>query len=601
MERKLLFFDSWMEILSGLLVLGGLYIVSLSNYLLFHSLAELFSVVVAFAAFVLVASAQSRIQNPYIMVLGVLFLCVGFIDLLHTLAYNGMGVFKAQNSNFPTQLWIAARYIEALAFIGAAVFHRARLNFTVLFWSMAFFSGIMVALIMTGHFPVCFVEGQGLTPFKIVSEYVICSLMLIAALLLWRLRPDLGELELRLVSAGIAAGIVAELAFTFYVSVYGLSNLVGHLFKIISFYFIYKAIVETGYARPQELVFRKLAESEANLSQAQRLVRMGSWEAHLPTGRTTWSEQLFRMLGYGPENEPQPSRQLLKRHVHPDDWDTFYQAVIAAATAGQAIEMELRYVPQGGGVRHVQIIGQVEKNLKGDPLRAFGVVHDITLRKQAQQLREDVENITRHDLKTPLNGIIYLAQFMEDTALDDEQREFVDRIRENGYKMLGMINQSLDMYRLERGDYKLEARTIDLVPVLVRVVDDLRELAAQGRITVEMGFEKRNRFELRGDELLCYMLFANLVRNALEAAPKGSVVRIDRAPHFSHRVAIHNQGVVPAQVRGRFFDKDATFGKRFGTGLGTYSAKLIAEVHGGRIGFTTSEEKGTTVWVEFSG
>ncbi len=604
MVKRLYLFDSWLEIIFGCFVMAGLFVVASFNYMLFHSLAELFSVVVAFAAFVLVAGASQRIQTPSIVILGVSFLCIGFFDLLHTLAYQGMGVFDRDDPNLATQLWIAARGSQALAFVAAGVFHRARINFALLFWCMVFVTGALTVLVFSRHFPVCFTVQSGLTPFKIYAEYCIAGLLLVAAGLLARLRRELGTVVVRLVTVGIVAGVMAELAFTQYASVYDAANLLGHFFKIVSFYFIYKAIVENGYARPQELLFSRLAASEANLRQAQRLVQMGSWEMNLGSGAAVWSEELFRILGYTPGTEPEPGFDLLRKHVHPDDWNTLRQALDTAADLGRSFDMELRYVPEGGKVRMAQLNCEVERGSRGLPARLFGAMRDVTLRRQAEQLRQDVERITRHDLKTPLNGIIYLTQFLEDTRLDEEQSQYVAEISQNAYTILSLINVSLGLYRMERGEYELDARTVDLIPVLQRVVRDLSEIQAAGHISLDIlldgnPLQPDGTFEVRGEELLCYTLMANLVRNALEAAPKGSTitVRLEHKPVC--RFLVHNQGAVPVQVRDRFFDKDATFGKRHGTGLGTYSAKLIAEVHGWDIGLDTSLENGTTVWVEF--
>jgi len=121
---------------------------------------------------------------------------------------------------------------------------------------------LMYTLFATNIFPVCFIEGVGLTPFKIYSEYIICILLVIAAFLLYRYRDTFDHDIFLLLIASIGVTIVAELAFTFYVSVYGFSNLLGHLCKIVSFALIYKALVESGIRRPFDIIFRNLSASE---------------------------------------------------------------------------------------------------------------------------------------------------------------------------------------------------------------------------------------------------------------------------------------------------------------------------------------------------
>ena len=121
-------------------------------------------------------------------------------------------------------------------------------------------------------FPVCFVEGKGLTSFKITSEYIISLILLAAMALLIHYRREFDRAVLQYIIWSIITTIISELAFTFYISVYGLSNLIGHFFKIISFYLIYKAIIETGLAKPYNLLFRNLKQSEELLRSERDFV-----------------------------------------------------------------------------------------------------------------------------------------------------------------------------------------------------------------------------------------------------------------------------------------------------------------------------------------
>jgi signal transduction histidine kinase len=106
-------------------------------------------------------------------------------------------------------------------------------------------------------------------------------------------------------------------------------------------------------------------------------------------------------------------------------------------------------------------------------------------------------------------------------------------------------------------------------------------------------------FMIFGERLLCYTLFANLLNNAIEASSPAGAVTIDlEETGASWRVAIHNDGEVPQEIRGRFFEKYVTCGKSHGTGLGTYSALMVARAHGGSIHMTTGAREGTTLTVE---
>jgi diguanylate cyclase (GGDEF)-like protein len=246
----------------------GLYLTSLQSYILFHSLVEIFSIIIGCSIFILAWNSQHRLDNNYLLFLGIAYLFVSGLDLIHTLAYKGMGVFTGYDANLPTQLWIAARYLQSFSLLISPVFLRRKLNVQFVLWGYIAFTALLLTTIFAGVFPVCYVEGVGLTPFKIASEYTITLILLASIVLLLRNRDAFDREVLRWLIISLVLTIGAELAFTSYISVYGFSNLVGHFFKIIAFYFTYKAIIEMGLERPHRLLFRNLKKSESELGKA---------------------------------------------------------------------------------------------------------------------------------------------------------------------------------------------------------------------------------------------------------------------------------------------------------------------------------------------
>lgn len=269
-ERSFIFHLTISTLLWALLLLG-LYLTSLYSYLLFHSIAEIFSIIIAAGVFALAWNSRRVIANNYLLLLGIALLFVAFLDLIHTLAYKGMGVFPGYGANLPTQLWIAARYLQSLTFLAAPLFLQRRLQPGLVFLGYFLATALLLLSIFYWQiFPDCFVEGMGLTAFKKNSEYFI-SLILLAALgLLLQKKREFDPGVLRLLAGSILLTIGSELAFTFYISVYGFSNLVGHLFKIMAYYCIYKAIIETGLMKPFDLLFRDLKLREDELVQHVR-------------------------------------------------------------------------------------------------------------------------------------------------------------------------------------------------------------------------------------------------------------------------------------------------------------------------------------------
>ncbi|MBS3907589.1 MAG: GAF domain-containing protein [Syntrophaceae bacterium] len=255
-------------ILIGILVFFGLYLTSLYSYPLFHSLAEMFSIVIACGIFMIAWNSRRFIDNHYLLFLGVAYLFIAAIDLIHTLSFKGMGVFQGHETNLPTQLWIAARYMESISLLIAPFFIRRKVNLNLVFsvYTMAAFL-LFASVFYWEVFPVCFIEGVGLTPFKKVSEYIISLILLGSIVLLLNNRKEFDRTVLQWVLWSIILTIASELSFTFYIDAYGFSNLVGHYFKVISFYLIYKALIETGMTRPYSLLLRNLKQREDALAQ----------------------------------------------------------------------------------------------------------------------------------------------------------------------------------------------------------------------------------------------------------------------------------------------------------------------------------------------
>ncbi|MEK6654925.1 MAG: MASE3 domain-containing protein, partial [Thermodesulfobacteriota bacterium] len=252
------------------LLLAGLYLVSLYNFLLFHSLAEIFSIVVSCAVFLVAWNARRFIDNNYLLLVGISLLFVGGIDALHTLAFKGMGVFPGQGANQATQLWIAARFLQAFSLLAAPFLFGRKLRFGWICAGYAAVTAILVASVFYWkNFPACFEEGVGLTGFKKTSEYLISGILLASGGMLLARRDKFEKDVLQLLTLSIALMIAAELAFTLYISVYGLSNLVGHFFKILSFLLVYRAVVETGFSKPYGLVFRDLKKNEEALLRSK--------------------------------------------------------------------------------------------------------------------------------------------------------------------------------------------------------------------------------------------------------------------------------------------------------------------------------------------
>jgi PAS domain S-box-containing protein len=360
---------------------------------------------------------------------------------------------------------------------------------------------------------------------------------------------------------------------------------------------------------------RKESEQGRRLGLLVRATRAGFYQWERETGTATYSGRLKEMIGYPPDTDTS-TWPPVEHFMHPEDREKYLPAMRAAlrdrstrnGIRRHAIE-ELRIVRADGGVVWVHTEGLFMHGPDGRVIRFVASLLDVTERHEKEEalrasirVREEVERIARHDIKTPLNSIVAVPRLLrEGRRLDAREEELLAMVEGAAYRVLDMVNLSVDIYRMEQGEYRFSPRVVDLVALLQTVTRDVRAHAETKGVRIEVRVDGEppgadRRAFAWAEELLCYSVLANLLKNAVEASPDGGVVSVAFATGGPQTaMSLHNAGVVPESVRGRFFEKYATYGKVGGFGLGTYSARLMARVQQGELEMRTSEAEGTVL------
>jgi len=225
---------------------------------------------------------------------------------------------------------------------------------------------------------------------------------------------------------------------------------------------------------------------------------------------------------------------------------------------------------------------------------------DISEQKRLEQLKEDVDRIVQHDLRSPISSIINATTLsLLDESVQGEHREVLEIIKQKGYKVLNMMGLSLAMYKMEAGTFKYVPEQLELMRIIQRVLKELEILTRDKNITVQIRLNgkamgNRSSLYVKGDKLLMESMLSNLLKNCIEATDYDQQFSLDIDKDKDLTMIFSNPGVVPENIRDTFFDKYATAGKKSGTGLGTYSANLIATTVGGSITMKTSDEENKT-------
>jgi signal transduction histidine kinase len=250
--------------------LAALWLCARYSYLLFHSFAEIFSVAVACAVFMISWSSRGYPEAKPFVLLGTGYLFVALIDVFHLLSYAGMAVLPTAGDN-ATRLWIAARGLQAVTTFAFALLAGLRrtappaLSFTLIGAAAA---AALLSVFVWNVFPLCFVDGVGVTLFKRVSEYAISLIFIASIVLVLRSPHSMTRKERLLLSASFALTAASELVFTLYVSAYGYQNFIGHFLKIVAFALAYEALF-AGKLRARFALIDELERSKARLEASQ--------------------------------------------------------------------------------------------------------------------------------------------------------------------------------------------------------------------------------------------------------------------------------------------------------------------------------------------
>jgi signal transduction histidine kinase len=506
----------WRKWVTPLFVAVILVFISFQNYLLFHIAAEIFAVIVAVLLCVVAWQTYEQSENHFLMYLGCGYFWIGALDGVHTLVYKGMNLVPITVANPATQFWIGSRYAEALLLLSAPFFIDRSVVRGAAFVAFGGIAVTLFALIMTGNFPDAFVEGQGLTPFKVTSEYVIIAMLVGALAHLAGKRQIMEPHVFALLATSIVLTMVAELSFTFYVSVFGLSNLVGHIFKFFSFYLIFVAVIREALQKPYLFLEETVVERTKNLK-----------------------------------------KEIAERK----------QAESALLEAKEEAE-------------------------------------------RANRAKSEFLTVISHELRSPLNAIMGFAEIIKNQMFGPAGKpqyvEYAADIHSSGQHLLGLINDILDMSKIEAGKLTLDEGEIEVLEIVDSTRRLVRERMTQNGLTLSVDL-KDDLPPLYADRGAVQQILLNLLTNSINYTPEGGRISVGAAVRDDGGVSLSvvDTGIgiaavdIPTVLAPFGQVKNVSTRDTVGTGLGIPIVKSLIELHGGTLTIESEVGKGTTVFLRF--
>jgi two-component system, sensor histidine kinase and response regulator len=367
-------------------------------------------------------------------------------------------------------------------------------------------------------------------------------------------------------------------------------------------------------------IMRRLTESEKFLQRVETVSRVGGFMVDFASGVHQWTRQTFRI--HEIEENCSPTQELVDSFLTPAARERLREANRVARETGVGYDIELPLVTAKKRSIWVRVAGEVECE-NGVPVRIVGAIQDITERcklehrlrdaiaiadKASKSKSEFLANMS-HEIRTPLNAVIGLGYLLEQTSLSEDQRQFLSKIQFAGRALLGVVNNVLDLSKIEAGEMSLEDQPFDLIELVRDVSQMLLPQAAEKGIELMIRPAVSLPRMVTGDALRVRQILTNLLNNAIKFTERGHVTLAafcteQGAGRIRLRceVADTGIGIEPAaceRLFTPFTQADASTTRRFGgTGLGLSIARRFVELMGGEIGVASTPGVGSTFWME---
>ena len=372
----------------------------------------------------------------------------------------------------------------------------------------------------------------------------------------------------------------------------------------------------------EELVAERaaqLAENERKLREAQKIAHLGYANLNTATGISDWSEETYHIHGVTPANHQPNLGNYLSEIVHPDDVARLHENLKLASDIEQqnrVHSIDYRIRRPDGEERWVYAKVISEWSLDGT-LYLRSVLQDITQRKQTEAaMMEALDQAQRaskakseflsrmsHELRTPMNAILGFTQLLEMEDLSEEQLDSVQEIDRAGNHLLELINELLELSRIESGNFAMAIRPVALQSVVNEAINIVKPLVAENGITLLN--HCKHSLNVLADPVRLRQILVNLLSNAAKYNHYGGCIILDDQHVTKHRIRLSitdtGPGIVPESIPLLFtpFERmGAEYSSIEGTGVGLALSKQLANLMDVMLGFDSKLGKGSTFWLD---
>ena len=360
--------------------------VAFKEYTPLHTAMEIFAIVIAGVTFAIGWHGRNTLGTTRLALCAIGFLGVAMLDALHTLSYPGMPDWITPSSDEKAiNFWFFARYLAAFSILSLVLgSERLTLRHGMEWWILA---GVLAIVAISywlvfwhsSWLPVFIVPQKGLTSSKILMEWLLVAIALMTLVLIWRKRQQVTLYDPRFLVAALWLGGLSELCFSLYVNVADVFNLMGHVYKALSYGFLYQAIVTGSVKLPYTL----LAQSQAITQQLIQHIQEVFWMASADKQQFFFVSPAYETIWQRSRDSLMESPNSWYEAIHPEDREHVEQT-ISSQTIGD-YTLDYRIVRPDGSERWIRDKAFPICDAKGNVLRIAGVADDITEQVKAAE------------------------------------------------------------------------------------------------------------------------------------------------------------------------------------------------------------------------